>query len=225
MKYVVQECDWEIFLQRIPNGKVDLILTDPPYNISRKTGFIHGGVERFQYTRNYGDWDHQEIDIEKFTNEAYRILRTGGTIIIWYDMWKITRIKESLDRAGFKMVRGIIWVKQNPVPINAKSTYLSNAKEFAVVAVKGGKPTFNSYYEDGVYYYPIPTRSKSRKHPTMKPDKMFEDLILRHSKEGDLVVDPFVGSGTTAIAAVRNRRKFAGCDINSEYVDMTLRSI
>lgn len=211
--------DFESFLIGLDEGAVDLVLTDPPYAVSRSTGFKHTGkksVERFAVNMDFGEWDKKEIDLGSLAQLSFRVLRKGGTAIVFYDLWKITKLAEALSTAGFVQLRLIEWMKTNPVPLNSKVNYLTNAREVAVLAVKGGKPTFNSVYDNGVYNFPIP-RGK-RLHPTQKPMQLFKELVRKHSIEGDLVVDPFLGSGTTAIAACENSRRFKGCDVNSEYI-------
>ena len=235
---VTQE-DYGAFLKQFDNN-VDLILTDPPYVISKKTGFKQTGkksVQRFAVSMDFGKWDKVEIDMSTLAQNAYSALRKGGTIIIWYDIWKVSKLCEALTGAQFSMLRLIIWNKTNPVPLNSKNIYLSNSKEMAVVAVKGGKPTFNAEYDRGMYYpdhsghsdiiynEPIPRHNGKRIHPTQKPLSLFEDLIKKHSNEGDLVVDPFLGSGTTAVAAMTHKRLFAGCDIDHTYTKQARQRI
>ncbi len=224
----VLECaDYRAFLVGLPPGSVDLALTDPPYAISRETGFanVRNGVQRFAVSMDFGEWDHAEIDLTDFAIGLYRALRPGGAAIVWYDLWKISELRCALETAGFRMFRQIVWQKTNPVPLNSKVTYLSNSRETAVYCVKGGKPTFNSSYDNGVYSMPIPRHNGRRIHPTQKPLKLFEALIDKHSQPGDLVIDPFVGSGTTAVAALNLGRRFAGCDIDQEYVQAARRRI
>ena len=100
---------------------------------------------------------------------------------------------------------------------------MTNCREIALIGVKGGKPTFNSEYDNGIYKYPL-QGGKNRFHPTQKSLLLFEELIDKHSNEGDLVLDTFLGSGTTAIACKNKKRKFTGCEISQEYYDkiMTL---
>ena len=217
--YAVSTADFQILLKNLPKAKVDLILTDPPYKISRKTGFQSVGkksVKRFAVSMDFGEWDHEEIDLNILAKESYRVLREGGTIICFYDLWKITHVEEAFRKAGFKMLRLIVWEKTNPVPLNSKRNYLTNSREVAVLAVKGGKPTFHGEYDNGVYSMPI--HREKRYHPTQKPIKLLEALVKKHSNSGDLIVDPFMGSGTTALAALKLRRLFIGSDINSKYV-------
>lgn len=206
----IRTADFRDTLRRMLPGSVDLVLTDPPYAISRKTGFAQLGrnsVERFAVSMDFGEWDHKEIDLAKLTTLSYKALRQGGTAIIWYDIWKLSQLTESMLAAGFKQLRLIIWEKTNPVPLNQRINYLTNAREIAVLGVKGGKPTFNAVYHSGVYSAPIP---RSRIHPTQKPQSIFDELVKVHSNAGDLIVDPFLGSGTTAVAALNHGRKFRG---------------
>ena len=144
-------------------------------------------------------------------------------MIVWYDLWKISDVERAMCRSGFKMIRLIIWQKTNPVPLNQRATYLSNSREVAVVGVKGGKPVFNEKYHNGVFTHPIPRHSGERIHPTQKPLELFRELIGIHSELGDMVVDPFLGSGTTAVASLQTGRKFIGCDKDKDYVQAAKR--
>lgn len=224
---LIVAADFHDFLSSFSGGTVDLVLTDPPYTISKKTGFesVVNGVQRFAVSMDFGDWDHVQIELDTMAKDFYRVLRQGGTAIIWYDIWKLSELKDAMENAGFKMIRQIIWQKTNPVPLNMRSTYLSNSREMAIAGVKGGKPTFNSEYDNGIYQYPIPRHNGNRTHPTQKPLQLFCDLILKHSNLGDLVIDPFLGGGTTAVAALQNGRKFSGCDRDPKYVAATLGRI
>lgn len=214
---MIIQSDYLEFLNNLKPRSVDLILTDPPFDISKKTGFSNvgeKGIQRFAVNMDFGKLDGP-VSLNELATSAYRALRTGGSIIIWYDWKKISYLLESLSQ--FKMIRLIIWQKTNPVPLNMKSTYLSNSREVAISAVKGGKPTFNDEYHNGVFSYPI---TRNRIHPNQKHLELTRDLIKIHSRKGDLVVDPFAGSGTTGVAALQLGRRFEGCDIDQEYVNL-----
>ena len=208
------------FLSEISNNSVDLILTDPPYEISRPTGFIASKgektIERFKMSYEFGEWDERSTNLAPFVAEFYRILRPGGTMIMFYDLWKITVLSEIMKTAKFKQLRFLEWVKTNPVPINSKLNYLTNSREIALSGVKRSKPTFNSKYDNGIYRHPI-YHGKDRFHPTQKSLPLFEELIEKHSSEGHLVLDCFAGSATTALAARNTGRNFIGCEMNEEY--------
>lgn len=217
------------FLEKVEDGSINLVLIDPPYNISRESNFSSGSVtgrdtDRFRISTEFGEWDKDFLDMDKLFNEFYRVLKSGGTVISFYDLWKISYLKESMEKVGFKQIRFIEWLKTNPVPINSKINYLTNSREIAVLGVKGGKPTFNSKYDNGLYEYPI-CRDKGRFHPTQKPLKLIEELILKHSNQGDLILDSFSGSGTTAVASINTGRRFVGCELDEDYYIKSLKRI
>lgn len=218
----IERADFREFLATLDDGEVDLLLTDPPYTISRKTGFQQLGpksVERFAVSMDFGEWDHGAIDLDALCVQGYRALRNGGTMIVFYDLWKITTLADAMASAGFKQLRFIEWLKTNPVPLNSKRNYLTNSREIAVLGVKKGNPTFHGEYDNGIYKHAIPNNG-NRYHPTQKPLALMRELIDKHSDPGDLVVDPFLGSGTTALAAYQIGRSFAGCDIDDGYVEV-----
>lgn len=215
------------FLPTVESGSVDLVLIDPPYTISRATGFEscgEKGVERFKMSYEFGAWDNEIFVLDGVFKECHRILRTGGTIICFYDLWKIETLKNWMEDAKFKQVRFLEWVKTNPVPINSKINYLTNSREIAVSAIKGSKPTFNSVYDNGIYNFPI-CHEKDRFHPTQKPLNLLEALITKHSNEGDLVLDCFAGSASCAVASRNLRRNFIGCELDENYFNKATERI
>lgn len=210
-------------LPRIKSNTVDLILIDPPYEISRPTNFQSGketgrDTDRFRISMDFGEWDKNFSGLEAVIREGYRVLKSGGTMICFYDLWKIETLKNFYDKYKFKQIRFLEWIKTNPVPINSKINYLTNAREVAVSAIKVSKPTFNSSYDNGVYSYSI-CQDKGRFHPTQKPLAFMEELIKKHSNEGDLVLDCFAGSCTTGLASARTNRNFIGCEIDKDYYE------
>ena len=220
--------DYADLLSGLDNGSVDLVLTDPPYTISKDTGFKNIGansVKRFAVDMDFGEWDKSLIDLSNLARLTYAALRRGGTAIIWYDLWKLSYLSEAMLEAGFKQLRLIVWEKSNPVPLNQSINYLTNSREVAVLGVKVGTPTFNAKYHSGVFRQPIPRDGGKRLHPTQKPLRLFNELVQTHSSPNDLVVDPFLGSGTSAVAAVGNGRNFIGSDINSEYVKVSIERL
>ena len=267
-KLDIQNVDGLEYLKTIPNGSVDLVLTDPPYIISRETGmnahynavkqneennveFVKTESEWEEYKgansitddtgkenylkygtiygkkycvkTDYGDWDANFTmeSLDQFIGTYYKKLRKGGTLIMFFDLWKITTLKDLLEKHKFKQIRMIEWIKTNPQPLNSKVNYLTNCREIALIGVKGGSPTFHSSYDNGIYMYPL-QGGKHRFHPTQKSLALFEDLIKKHSNENNVVLDTFLGGGTTAIACKNTNRQFRGCEISKEYFDKTL---
>jgi len=213
------------FLKSIPAGSIDLVLTDPPYQISKDSGMQkeidNGNSGSLKITQtDFGLWDRDfSIDhLKPHLSEYKRVLRKGGSCIVFYDLWKISYLKEELDHLGFSKIRLIEWDKTNPVPVNQSATYLSNAREVAISCVKGGSATFNSKYDKGIYSYPIYQDSLfGRIHPTQKSLPMIRELIRKHSNPGDVVLDTFSGSGTTALGCLLEDRKFLGCEIDDKF--------
>ena len=213
-----ESMDWDKFFG---DKKKNL---DPLKKNYLKYGSIYG--KKYAVRTNYGKWDSEFTmeDLQLFINHFYRVLKPGGTCIVFFDLWKITPLKDQLESAKFKQIRFIEWLKTNPQPINSKVNYLTNCREIALLGIKKSKPTFNSSYDKAVYEYPI-QGGKDRFHPTQKNTKMFEELIEKHSNEGDVVLDPFLGSGTTAVAASATGRKFIGCELDEEYYKKAVERI
>ena len=217
-------------MSKIDDKSVSLILTDPSYEISRDSNYAKSAptgkdTDRFRISIDFGDWDKQEaFDIGSMIKESYRCLKDGGYIVCFYDLWKIGVVKDAMIKVGFKQIRFIEWIKTNPVPINSKTNYLTNAREVAVCGVKGKNPIFKSEYDNGVYSFPI-CRDKGRFHPTQKPVSLFRSIINKHSCKGDIVLDCCIGSGTTAIACIQENRNFIGFETNSEFYDKANKRI
>ena len=259
------------FLNATKDNSVDLILTDPPYIISRESGMnthyenvknnIKNNIEyvktedewkkykelnhietdenkdnylkygtiygkKYCVKTDYGEWDSEFTMnmLEKVIELYYKKLRIGGTLIMFFDIWKISYLKEILEKYKFKQIRYIEWIKTNPQPLNSKINYLTNCREIALIGIKGGKPTFNSSYDNGIYMFPL-QGGKTRFHPTQKSLKLFEELIKKHSNENDLVLDTFLGSGTTAQACINTKRRFSGCELSTEYFEKIIKQI
>ncbi len=269
--YEIKNMEGLMYLTTVPNNSIDLILTDPPYIISRETGMnslynsvkynennnieyakteeewtlykeengIENDLKKDLYMKygsvygkkycvrtDYGSWDSDFTmeTLEQFICEYYKKLRNGGTMIMFFDLWKISPLKDLMEKYKFRQIRMIEWIKTNPQPLNSGVNYLTNCREIALLGIKGSKPTFNSKYDNGLYMYPL-QGGKNRFHPTQKSLVLFEELIKKHSRENDVVLDTFLGGGTTAIAAKNTNRKFKGCEISKEYYEKIMEII
>jgi len=265
----IQNIDGLEYLLTIQNNSIDLIITDPPYIISRETGMnthyntvkenkenniefikteeewivykeendIKDDTKKENYMKygtiygkkycvktDYGEWDTEFTmeKLEEFIIEYYKKLKNGGTLIIFFDLWKISYLKELMEKHKFKQIRYIEWIKTNPQPLNSSTNYLTNCREIALLGIKDSKPTFNSKYDNGIYMYPL-QGGKNRFHPTQKSLSLFEELIKKHSNENDIVLDTFLGSGTTANACKNTKRHFKGCELAPEYYEALLK--
>ncbi len=146
-------------------------------------------------------------------------------MIIFYDVWKSSELKISAEKFKFKQPRIGAWIKTNPVPINSKINYLSNATEYFFTFVKGSKPTFNSEYDSGFYHYPICHGKERYQHPTQKPLSLISEIINKHSNMGDMVFDCFAGTGTTGHACIKNQRDFILIEKDEKYYNIILERL
>lgn len=200
-------------MEQLEDGSVDLLLTDPPYNVSMRSNFHtmgRAGVD-------FGEWD-KGFDQKGWLDVALPKIKKGGSVVIFNDWKNIGEMKEVLERHGFVLKELIQWKKTNPMPRNRDRLYVTSC-EFAVWAVKGKGWTFNRQretYENTVFEYPL-VSSKGRIHPTQKRLELIEDILKIHSNENDIVLDPFMGSGTTAMACKNNNRNFIGFELEKEY--------
>ena len=256
------------YLSTLEDKSIDLVLTDPPYIISRDSGmnthyntvkenerknvqqvktqaewlayktengltddskrekYIKYGTiygKKYCVKTDYGDWDSKfTIEVlDQFIGEYYKKLRVGGTMIMFFDLWKLSELKALFEKHKFKQIRFIEWIKTNPQPLNSRVNYLTNCREIALLGVKGGSPTFNGQYDKGIYEFPL-QGGKNRFHPTQKSLRLFEELIKKHSNENSVVLDTFLGAGTTAFACKNTNRRFKGCEVDKEYYDKVM---
>ena len=221
MSIDLRNCDYVDLVKemKLNDVKADLLLTDPPYCVSRtyQLGFSNMGRSGM----DYGEWDYN-FDQKKWIRDVACLVKNGGSIIIFNDWKNFSYVAEELERDGFVIKDLLRWEKTNPMPRNVNSRYLSDC-EFAIWAVKGkGKWTFNKNpdvpFLKPVYKSGVVLGSK-RIHPTQKSLQVFEDIIQVHSNEGDLVFDPFSGSGTTALACSKLGRNFIGSEIDKNYFE------
>ena len=222
VEFVKSEEEWDLVKEKYIDKK-DMTEEKMKDNYM-KFGSIFGS--KYSVQTEYGEWDTsftmEKLDV--FIKEYYNKLRDGGTLIIFFDIWKITPLKDLMEKHKFKQIRFIEWIKTNPQPLNSKTNYLTNSREIALLGVKGGKPTFNSKYDNAIYRFPL-QGGKSRFHPTQKSLLLFEELIKKHSNEGDTIMDTFLGSGTTARASINTNRKFKGCEVSKEYYDKLMKLV
>ncbi len=221
-------------MSQIDNGVVDLICTDAPYIISKKTNFHIGGSfnnsedkqnRKTPVNYDFGEWDKKELDLDSLFANYYRILRNGGTLLFFYDVFKMQELKEVAEKHKFKQPRLCVWQKTNPVPVNSKLNYLSNSREYFITFTKGSKPTFNSDYDNGFYQMPICAGKERTEHKTQKPLKLMEILIEKHSNENSLVLDCFSGSNTTGEACKNLNRKYIGVEMDENYFEIGVKRI
>jgi site-specific DNA-methyltransferase (adenine-specific) len=227
-------------LPAIPENTVDLIFADPPYFLSNDGITCHAGR---MVSVNKGQWDRSRgADANHEFNRAWlaacqRVLKPNGTIWVSGTAHVIHSVGFAMQQLEFKLLNDITWVKPNPPP-NLSCRYFTHATETIIWAAKNKKSRHKFNYPlmkqlaggkqmKSVWEIkpPEPWEKRFGKHPTQKPVALLERILLAASSEGDLVLDPFLGSGTTAIACLRHRRWFCGCEIIEQFVCVALARI
>jgi DNA modification methylase len=232
---VIQGDSLEI-LKEIPNESVDLVITDPPYaisqrgkEISRKSLSSKSWKRDTSIKLDFGKWDNFETEedffefTESWFKECVRVLKPKGWIYIFFDKQKIGYFDLLLaPKYNIKSRTIFAWLKTNPTPSFRKVNWLS-ASEFIWVGSKGKSKLKNFLAQKEMFNYMLtPNKSAYGKteHPTEKPLSLIEKFILTSSNEDDIVLDPFLGSGTTAVACKKLGRKFIGIEKEQKYVDI-----
>jgi len=233
-------------LRSLPDNFADLVFADPPYNLQ-----LGGELTRPDNSRVDGvddEWDRFDsfADYDRFTRdwlcEARRILKPDGAIWVIGSYHNIFRVGASLQDLGFWLLNDVIWVKSNPMP-NFRGTRFANAHETLIWAskTKESRPTFNysalKTFNDDLqmrsdWTLPICTGNERLKgvtgakaHPTQKPEALLYRVLLATTNPGDIVVDPFFGSGTTGAVAKMLGRHFIGVDRDKDYIAAAAKRI
>lgn len=214
-------------LQRIPDDSIDLIVTDPPYGLGSTTTITrHGG--KFGSSTDLDTNFHWDQPVEyRWAAECLRVLRPAGVFITFYDRERIYEVIQ-VAKANGGVVRDIgAWHKTNPVPQVRKVKWASALELFAILVKGAGRHTFTweHGYHHNVIVTPICNGRERTAHPTQKPLAVILPMIRYWSRPGDLVLDPFAGSGTTAVAAKALDRRFIAFERDPAYVAIARQRI
>ena len=223
-------------MRKIKDESVDMIFADPPYFLSNDGISCQGGK---MVSVNKGDWDKETETVDKhqfnlaWIKECYRILKPSGTIWISGTFHNIYSVGMALEENNFKIINNITWKKTNPPP-NLACKCFTHSTETVIWAkkdLKKAKPIFNyalmkeqnggKQMKDVWESALTPAREKTfGKHPTQKPMFLLNRIIEASTNDGCVVLDPFVGSGTTAVSAYIHNCYFIGIDNNPEYLEI-----
>ena len=219
--------DCILAMNEMPTGSVDLLLTDPPYNLGQ---FMKDRATNLKRMRpNFfgsAGWDdlgylEWEQSMSIFFSNATRVMKPGSSLIIFMSIIKVETIIRLATKHGFYYKTTGIWHKLNPMPRNMNLHFINSTEAWIYFIYKSKTGTFNNrgkaihdFFETSV----IPAGERRYgKHPTQKPIALMERFIQLLSNPNDLVFDPFLGSGSTGVAALKWNRQFIGADTNSDY--------
>lgn len=242
----------EILNEKIDDNSVDLIFADPPYNLSGNGLKWKGNKTGGDWFMVNEQWDKMTAPeylqfTRKWIGACYKTLKGTGSIYIACSYHNIGEVMIVLKQLDFKINNIITWYKINAMP-NMTRRVFTHSTEFVIWAVKGSGWTFNyeiikeinpERQKDGRTkqmrdFWALPlVQGKERLcgkdgralHPTQKPEEMLKRIILASSNKGDIVLDPFLGSGTTAVVAKRLGRKWIGIEKSKEYVKIAEKRV
>ncbi len=241
---------WRLFLgqaidalSKLPENHFDCIWTDPPYLLSNGGITCHAGK---MVSVDKGDWDKSrgwEKDLEfteEWMTECHRVLKPTGTIWVSGTLHFHPIAGMALIKSGFRLLNDIVWEKPNPPPNLGCRTFTHSTElvYWAAKAKKGDRPNYVFNYADmksenggkqmkTVWQFTAPGRDEKLfgKHPTQKPVALIERCIRASTDPDDLVLDPFSGTVSTGVAALKTGRRFVGIEVEEEFVDIGLQRL
>lgn len=207
----VKNIDNIAFMKTLKPKSVDFVLTDIPYDeCSRESN----GLRNLDFEQS----DIITFNLDEFLDQVYRV--TKGSVLIFCGFKQVSKIFDYFDNKQ-GTARVVIWEKTNPSPMNGQYVYLSGI-ETAVWFKRKGSKTFNAHCKNTVFRFPLGNRTWN---PTGKNVKLFEDILLDNTNEGDIVFDPCMGGATSAIVAHKHNRNFIGCELNTEFYNKALERL
>lgn len=203
---------------------VDHIITDPPYNISKENNFSTMKSSKRKGV-DFGEWD-KGFDLYSWITPYCHFLKPGGSFIIFTSFRNISYVVDTIEHDKEMQVKDVLkWIKTNPMPRNVNRRYVQDT-EYAIWAVKRGSAwVFNKPdsvpYIRAEFHTPVVAGKERTIHPTQKSLKLMKEIIKIHTNEEQVILDPFMGSGTTGVAALELNRKFIGIEISEKYFEIS----
>jgi site-specific DNA-methyltransferase (adenine-specific) len=227
--------DCATYLEQIESDTVDLILTDPPYNLgmfmkNRDTN-LHKMRDNFFGAAGWDDLVYEEwlMSMDNFFKESARISKKGASMIMFMSLIKLETLIQIAEKHGFYYKTTGIWHKTNPMPRNMNLHFVNSTEAWLYFTYKTRTGTFNNegkLYHDFIETSLVTKNEKAfGKHPTQKPVKLISHFIKLLSNKGDLIVDPFMGSGTTGVVSKSLGRDFIGIELEKEYFNIATQRI
>ncbi len=227
----------DLLISKYPDGKFDMIFADPPYFLSNGGITCHAGkmvkVDKGEWDKSMGPELNHEFN-KSWLSRCQKLLKTNGTIWISGTHHIIHSVGFAMQQLGMKILNEITWEKPNPPP-NLSCRYFTHSTETIIWASKNEKSKHVFNYDEmrtinfgkqmkTVWTMSAPNGDEKEfgKHPTQKPIKLLERIILASTNIDDLIFDPFSGSSTTGVAAINLGRKFVGTELESEYIEISI---
>lgn len=207
---LLNQCAIE-FLAQQASDSIDLVVTDPPYKVTSRGGYTSAGGMMLEKDMRSGNvFKNNNIKIYNWIEEVYRVLKDGSHCYLMCNNKNLHEFLDAAKNAGFHFVKSLIWVKNNKI---MSQMYMSQF-EYVLFLRKGTAKRVNDCGISDVLFFDNP---KQKDHPTQKPVELFSLLIRQSTKDGDVVLDPFMGTGAAAIACQHTSCDFIGIEIDPEY--------
>ena len=212
-------------LKNIPNESIDLIVTDPPYpTTSRGNAGNSGGMFQKDINKKGKVFTYNNINCKEYAPEFYRLLKDGSHCYVMTNHINLIDMLNTFTDVGFHFIKSLIWNKGNKI----MGQYYMSQYEYILFFRKGkGKKINNCGTSDILSISNKKTKDKDGKniHDTEKPIELMEVLVNNSSQENELVLDPFMGVGSTGIACIKNKRNFIGIEIDENYFNIAKNRI
>ncbi len=229
-----------VLAERHPDGVFDMIFADPPYFLSNGGITCHAGrmvkVDKGDWDKSRGPELNHEFNIE-WLRRCQRVLKPNGTLWVTGTSHVIFSVGYAMQQLGYKILNDIAWEKPNPPP-NLSCRYFTHSTETVLWAAKSEKSKHCFNYPlmrqiaggkqmKSVWRFTAPKGEEKKfgKHPTQKPVALVERCVLASTKEGDLILDPFLGGGTTAVAALQTRRRCVGLELEEASLKIAVKRV
>jgi site-specific DNA-methyltransferase (adenine-specific) len=227
----------DALIEKYPNGLFDMIFADPPYFLSNGGITCYSGkiakVDKGNWDKSKGVDENHEFNLT-WLSRCQKLLKKDGTIWVSGTHHVIYSVGFAMQQLGMKILNDISWEKPNPPP-NISCRYFTHSTETIIWAAKNKNSKHYFNYEElrkmnngkqmkNVWTIPAPNGEEKKfgKHPTQKPLKLLERIIIASTKENDLIFDPFAGSSTTGVAAINLNRRFVGCELENKYIEISI---
>ena len=201
-------------MANIPSGSIDLIVTDPPYKTTaRGSAGNSGGMLQKEINKKGKVFEHNDIDVKDYAPEFYRVLKEGTHCYVMTNHKNLINMLNVFTDCGFHFVKSLIWDKGNKI----MGTFYMSQFEYILFFRKGKAKNINNCGTSDIISVPnkkTKDRDGNNIHNTEKPVRLMEILIENSSNIGDVVLDCFMGSGTTGVACVNTDRKFIGIELD-----------
>lgn len=222
-KLICGECVEQLKL--LDDNSIDLIVTDPPYKTtSRGNAGNSCGMLQKSINKKGQVFAYNNIDCSEYAPEFYRVLKDGSHCYVMTNHVNLIKMLNTFTNCGFHFIKCLIWDKGNKI----MGQYYMSQFEYIMFFRKGKGIKINHCGTSDILSYPnIKTKDENGNnlHDTEKNVDLMEVLVNNSSKEGEIVLDPFMGIGSTGIAAVRNNREFIGVELDPKYYDIAVQRI